>query len=121
LVHVQRQIGFRQDTVTEGRDQGTVVFPKAECKIFLTASPEERARRRLADLVGQGETVTFDEVLAAQQKRDHDDATRAVGPLVPAADASQVLTDGLSHEQVVDRLESLARAAMSLASSRGRP
>ena len=109
LVQLQREVATRDDIVTEGRDQGTVVFPDAECKIFLTATPEERARRRVKDLKAQGEDVTLDEVLAAQQMRDHRDSSREVGPLVAAEDAIEVLTDGLTQEQVVDRLESLVR------------
>jgi cytidylate kinase len=112
LVGVQRQIAEGKDMITEGRDQGTVVFPESPCKIFLTATAEERARRRLADLISQGEKATFEDVLNAQHQRDLDDSMRKVGPLVPAADAVQVFTDGLSHEQVVDRLESLVRSAM---------
>ena len=84
-----------------------MAFPGAECKIFLTASPAERARRRLRDLQAQGEPVTLEQVLAAQERRDREDASRAVGPLVPAADAVEVCTDGLSLEQVVDKLQSL--------------
>jgi CMP/dCMP kinase len=107
LVELQRKLGGKDNVVTEGRDQGTVAFPAAECKIFLTASPIERARRRLRDLQSQGEPVTLEQVLAAQQRRDREDASRDVGPLVPAADAVEVCTDGLSLEEVVDRLQSL--------------
>ncbi len=109
---VERQREFAQagsDVVTEGRDQGTVVFPHAECKIFLTASPEERARRRVADLQAQGETANFPEVLAAQQRRDREDAARPVGALAAAPDAIEVCTDGLSFKQVVDELERIVR------------
>ena len=108
LVTFQRAMARKDDVVTEGRDQGTVVFPNAQCKIFLTASPEERARRRLRDLQSQGEPATLDQVLATQERRDREDANRAVGPLVPAPDAVTVCTDGLTIEQVVDRLGSLA-------------
>ena len=109
LVLMQRQAAGQDNVVAEGRDQGTVVFPGAECKIFLTATPGERARRRLLDLEARGERATFDEVLAQQNLRDERDATREVGPLKPADDAVQLITDGLSPEQVVDRLEELAR------------
>jgi cytidylate kinase len=105
LVELQRQIADQRDTVTEGRDQGTVAFPSAECKIFLTASPLERARRRHQELADRGESVTVDEVLAQQADRDRRDAARPVGALVKAADAVEVWTDGLAPEQVVDRLE----------------
>jgi CMP/dCMP kinase len=113
LVQLQRTLAGRDNVVTEGRDQGTVAFPNAECKIFLTASPEERARRRLGDLHSQGEPVTLEQVLAAQRQRDQEDASRAVGPLTPAPDAVQVCTDGMSLDEVVDRLEELARKKMT--------
>lgn len=112
LVDLQRAIAAGDNVVTEGRDQGTVAFPRAECKIFLTASPEERARRRLRDLQTQGEPVAFEQVLAAQQRRDQQDVSRSVGPLVPAVDSIQVCTDGMTLEQVVDKLEKLARERM---------
>lgn len=110
LVDLQRKLAGADDIVTEGRDQGTVAFPEAKCKIFLTASPAERARRRWQDLQAQGEPVTIEQVLAAQERRDREDAARAVGPLRPASDAIEVCTDGLSLTEVVDRLEQLARA-----------
>jgi cytidylate kinase len=113
LVELQRQTAAGHDTVTEGRDQGTVVFPRAECKIFLTASPGERARRRQRDLVEHGEHVTLEEVLADQNERDRRDASRDVGPLKPAEDALDLDTDGLSPEEVVDKLEALVRARMA--------
>ena len=112
LVELQRSAAAKKNVVTEGRDQGTVAFPHAECKIFLTATPEERARRRLLDLQSRGEQVTYEDVLAKQNARDESDRSRKVGPLAAAADAVEVLTDGLSTEQVVDRLEELSRARM---------
>jgi cytidylate kinase len=111
LVALQRAAAGNDDVVTEGRDQGTVAFPQAECKIFLTASAEERARRRLRDLQSQGEAATLAEVLAAQQLRDRRDRSRGVGRLVAAADAREVCTDGMAVEEVVDRLEVIAREA----------
>lgn len=112
LVELQQQIGAGRSIVTEGRDQGTVVFPDAACKIFLTASPEERARRRLEDLARRGEQTTLAEVLNQQNARDESDRAREVGPLVPAADAIHVSTDGLSIDEVVDRLEQIVRSRM---------
>lgn len=109
LVDLQREIGRGCDIVTEGRDQGTVAFPDAECKIFLTASPEERSRRRLEDLRARGENSTLDEVLAAQARRDREDSSRPVGPLVRAPEAIEFSTDGLSVAEVVDRLEAVVR------------
>jgi cytidylate kinase len=109
LVQLQRQVAAQQQVVTEGRDQGTVVFPDAGCKIFLTASPEVRAQRRVTDFDARGETRCFDEVLREINRRDTGDATRAVGPLVRAPDAIEVSTDGLTIDQVVDRLEAIVR------------
>ena len=110
LVELQRQIAAGRDLVTEGRDQGTVAFPHAECKIFLTASSRERARRRYEELISRGESITFDEVLAQQLDRDQRDATRPVGALIKADDAVEVLTDGLTPEGVVERLEEIVGA-----------
>lgn len=109
LVELQRQIASEVDIVTEGRDQGTVAFPHAECKIFLTASREERARRRFEELNNRGEMVTFEEVLSQQDERDRRDETRPVGRLMKANDALEVVTDNLSLEQVVERLERIVR------------
>jgi cytidylate kinase len=112
LVQWQRQAAGADDIVAEGRDQGTVVFPHAECKIYLTASPEERARRRQRDLAARGEVIAFEEILAHQNQRDARDAARRVGPLVPAADAVIVSTDGLALDVVIDQLEALVRERM---------
>ena len=113
MVKLQRAIAGNDNLVSEGRDQGTVVFPDAKCKFFLTASEDERARRRWRDLQARGEAASFEETLAAQRRRDQQDAGRAVGPLRSAADAIRVSTDGLTPDQVVDRLESLARTRYS--------
>lgn len=112
LVELQRQAAGDDDLVTDGRDQGTVVFPQAECKIFLTASPEERARRRLREMEARGEQATLEEVLADQAFRDERDASREVGPLLPAMDSLIVCTDGMGPREVLDHLEMLVRARM---------
>jgi cytidylate kinase/pantoate ligase/cytidylate kinase len=112
LVELQRQIAGRDNIVTEGRDQGTVVFPTAELKVFLTASPTERAQRRVQDLAGRGEELSLEDVLAQQARRDRSDESRPVGPLKPADDAVVLSTDGLSADEVVDRLEALVRERM---------
>ncbi|MFM7842774.1 MAG: (d)CMP kinase, partial [Planctomycetota bacterium] len=109
LVERQRELGRDTNLVTEGRDQGTVVFPQAELKIFLTASPEERARRRWLDLRQRGEEVELAELLAQQHARDASDAAREVGPLKPAPDALHLLTDGLTLGEVELRLEQMVR------------
>jgi cytidylate kinase len=110
LVLWQRAAAGGENVVTEGRDQGTVVFPHAECKIFLTADERERAGRRHRDLIARGEDVSFEEVLANQRLRDQRDATRPVGALVKAEDAIEVSTDGMSPEEVVVRLEQIVRS-----------
>lgn len=104
LVGLQRAMAAAGDVVTEGRDQGTVAFPDAQCKIFLTAGAEERARRRLGDLHAQGEMKAVEEVLADINRRDRQDRTRPVGALRPAADAVEISTDGLSLDEVVARV-----------------
>jgi cytidylate kinase len=115
LVQLQRAAAGTDNIVAEGRDQGTVVFPHAQCKIFLSASPQERARRRQRDLQSRGEVAPLEEVLHQQNERDRSDSSRTVGPLVPAADAIQFSTDGLSQQEVVDRLEALVRERMAKA------
>lgn len=110
LIDQQRQIAANSDVVTEGRDQATVVFPQAECKIFLTASEEERARRRFQDLAARGEEVDFQVVLDKQRRRDQRDVEREFGGLVKAADSIEVITDGLTPDEVVDRLEAIVRS-----------
>jgi len=109
MVALQRRLAAGKNVVTEGRDQGTLVFPHAELKVFLTASPEERARRRLRDLAAQGESGTFEQVLQAITQRDQQDEQRPVGAMRRAPDAIELCTDGLTVEEVVDRLELLAR------------
>lgn len=110
LVELQRALADGHDVVTEGRDQGTVAFPDAACKFFLTASAEERARRRAADLAAQGETVDLQRVRQAIEQRDREDATRPVGPLARAPDAIEISTDGRSVEEVVEQLAALVEA-----------
>ena len=105
----QRQFASQGNTVTEGRDQGTVVFPEAECKIFLTASPQQRAQRRYRELKQRGETVSYEEILTQQNQRDAQDAGRSFGAMVKAPDAIEVCTDDQTIEQVLDRLEHVVR------------
>jgi cytidylate kinase len=109
LVGLQRSLAAGKDIVTEGRDQGTVAFPDARCKVFLTASNRQRAMRRLRDLEAQGEPATLDRVLADIDRRDREDMSRTVGALAAARDAVEVSTDEMSVEAVVDRLEEIVR------------
>lgn len=109
LVRLQQDFASDVDVVTEGRDQGTVAFPNAECKIFLTASPVERARRRQEQLRQQGEHVDLEAVLQSQQTRDEQDEARELGGLHAAVDAVHVVTDGMKQFEVVEHLERLVR------------
>lgn len=106
MVAQQKAMGAAGGVVMEGRDIGTVVFPDAELKVFLTASPEERARRRHAELVARGEEIDYATVLAEQKERDLRDSTRDTSPLVAAPDALVYLSDGKSVEAIVAELAS---------------
>jgi len=110
MVARQREVGAAGDTVLEGRDIGTVVFPDAEVKIYLTASAAERSRRRVAQQREAGIQVDAEEVRSAIEARDAYDSTRAVSPLHAAADAVELDTTGLSIEQVVDEIERIVSA-----------
>jgi CMP/dCMP kinase len=113
LVELQRQCGRDANLVTEGRDQGTIVFPEAVCKFFLTASPEERALRRQRELSAQGRNFSRGELLLQQAERDQRDESRACAPLRPADDALRIDTSHLSQDEVVDHLEQISRQRMS--------
>jgi cytidylate kinase len=113
LVRRQREIAEQGDYVCEGRDQGTVVFPDAVFKVFLTGSPEIRAERRWREMREQDPAVSLDDVVAEQKIRDLRDETRAVGRLQKAADAVEINVDRLTLEEVVDHIEQLVRAAVA--------
>ncbi len=102
LVDQQRRIGARGRWVVDGRDIGTVVFTGACCKVFLTASPEARARRRFLELQAKGQSPDLEAVLQDLQRRDLADSTRAVAPLRRAEDAAELDSSNLSLNQVVD-------------------
>ena len=110
LSQIQRGIAEGRDIVTEGRDQGAEVFPHAECKVFLTASPLERAKRRMRQLADSGRYVSVEDVLSAQNHRDLEDRMRDVGRLRAAEDAVVVNTDGMLPEQVLQQIVSLVRS-----------
>ena len=110
LVEMQRRFAADHGTiVTEGRDQGTEVFPDAIKKFYLTADPKERARRRLADLEAAGEKVDFDKLLDSIIKRDESDQSRQTGPLKPAEDAIKIDSSNLSLDEVVNQILSLIK------------
>lgn len=102
LVETQRALGSTQDAIFEGRDIGTVVFPNAELKIFLTARPRVRAERRFRELIQRGEKTTVEEVEEAIERRDRLDSTREHSPLAQAEDAYLVDTSDLTIDEVVD-------------------
>lgn len=108
-VLLQKQRDFRRDPglVADGRDMGTVVFPQAPYKIFLTASAEVRAQRRYKQLMEQGVNVNLDQLTRELEERDRRDRERAVAPLVPAPDAVEVDSSALTIEQVIERVLSL--------------
>jgi cytidylate kinase len=111
LVELQRRMAAGGGVVMEGRDIQTVVLPDAEVKVFLTASLEERSRRRMRDLEAAGWAEGFEEVLASVRERDERDATREASPLRPAPDAVIIDTEGMTIEQVVERVVALAGGA----------
>ncbi len=110
LFDLQQELAAHNNVVMDGRDIGTVVLPKAQVKIFLTASPEERARRRLKDLEEAGKAISYEEVLKDVKERDYNDSHRAVSPLLPAADAVHFDNTGYTLEQSVEKILALVRA-----------
>ncbi|GMN11835.1 (d)CMP kinase [Croceitalea sp. MTPC9] len=104
LVALQQQMGKDKGIVMDGRDIGTVVFPEAELKIFMTASPETRAHRRYKELLDRGEEVVYDEVLKNVQERDHIDSTREISPLRKAEDAIEFDNSDIGLEEQFERV-----------------
>ncbi|MFK7766735.1 MAG: (d)CMP kinase [Mariniblastus sp.] len=113
LVNLQRRIAATGNFVCEGRDQGTVAFPDAFCKIFLTASSQSRAHRRVEQMQSAGEFVDFDQVIREQDVRDEQDSNRKVGRLMKADDAVEVNTDHQTLPEVVENLEAIVRERMA--------
>lgn len=111
MVQLQRQWAAGQSMLLDGRDIGTVVLPDATVKIFLTASPEERARRRHLELVSKGGTDSYEKVLAELQLRDAQDMNREIDPLRPADDAVIVDTTHLSFDESVQKILLIVEAA----------
>lgn len=109
----QRDWADGRRVVTEGRDQGSEVFPNSPCKIFLVASREERAKRRQMELADRGIELDWETVLEQQNRRDEQDRNRPVGALRKAPDSIEFVTDGLSLEEVVDRLAAIVQARLS--------
>ncbi len=114
LLEIQRRLGRASDAVLDGRDIGTVVFPNADVKIFLTATADARARRRHAELLGRGADVVFDDVLREIVARDHQDESRPIAPLRCAHDAVLVDATTMTIEEAVDACEAAVQARARL-------
>lgn len=112
LLHLQQDTARKQSVIMDGRDIGTVVLPFADVKIFLTASAEDRAQRRFAELQEKGVDTTYDDVLRDMKERDYNDSHRAAAPLRPAEGAIHVDTTGNTLEQSVSLLKEIIRKAL---------
>jgi len=110
MTELQRNMAKGVDLVAEGRDMGTVVFPDANYKFFLTASAETRSERRYRERLLRGESVSRASVSAEMRKRDYQDETRALAPLRPAADAIIIDSSGLSKDMVLEKMVSCLRS-----------
>lgn len=113
LVKQQQHMGENKGVVMDGRDIGTVVFPNAELKLFMTASPETRAHRRFEELIQKGDSVSYNEVLHNVQQRDHIDTHRADSPLVKADDAIEIDNSHLSIQEQFDKVLALAKNVLA--------
>lgn len=112
LLGLQRELAAQHNVLMDGRDIGTVVLPDAPLKVFLTASPEERARRRTRQLAEAGQAADYGQILQEIIARDHQDSTRAAAPLKPAPDSVLLDTSGMGFAQSVEALVSLVRQRM---------
>ena len=112
LAGEQRRLAAGRKIVCEGRDQGTFVFPHAECKFFLEARAEVRANRRWKEMLHTHPEITLEEVLTQQRERDTRDGSRAMAPMKPAADAVRIDTSEMTLEEVIDRMEMIVRQKM---------
>ena len=110
LLGLQRDMADAGNVIMDGRDIGTVIMPDADLKIFLTASPEARAKRRFAELQAKGQSCTFEEVLEDIVKRDAQDTGRDIAPAVPADDATIFDNSDLNLEETVEGIAAMARA-----------
>ena len=120
LFDLQRNLSKSNDCIMDGRDIGTVVLPDAGLKIFLTASAEERARRRFLELEQRGTPVEYETLLQEIRDRDYQDSHREIAPLKPADDAVTVDTTGVPFDEVVAKIVALARETMDALSAAGK-
>ncbi|MBQ4338481.1 MAG: (d)CMP kinase [Clostridia bacterium] len=109
LFDLQRDIAARSNCLMDGRDIGTVVLPDAQVKIFLTASPEERANRRCKELLAKGQQVNYEDVLAEINERDYNDSHREIAPLKPAEDSVLLDTTDIPQQEVVERIINIVK------------
>ncbi len=109
LLHVQRELGRERKVILEGRDIGTVVFPEADCKFYLDASVEERARRRHKDFVKAGKEVAIEKLIEDIKQRDHNDSSRKHAPLMQADDAIHIDSTNFSFDEVIDQLVTIIK------------
>lgn len=114
LLDTQRDLARKCSVIMDGRDIGTVILPNADLKIFLTASPEERANRRYAEQMARGEAVSYEEILREIKERDVRDTTRATAPLKPAEDAVLLDTTGHDLEQSLAIMKNLLKERIGL-------
>jgi len=113
LVQIQKELGDQKGIVMDGRDIGSVVFPDAELKIFMTASSGIRAKRRYSELKNKGEDISFDEVLENVEHRDKIDSNRKNSPLIQSEDAIKIDNSNLSQQEQFDKIMSLAKQKIS--------
>jgi cytidylate kinase len=114
LLDMQRDVAKKHNVIMDGRDIGTVVLPKANVKIFLTADPEVRAKRRYDELIGKGQKADLPQILKEIKQRDHQDMTRPIAPLKQAKDAVLVDTSALDIDGVVAAIKSIVKETISL-------
>nr|WP_288935893.1 (d)CMP kinase [uncultured Allomuricauda sp.] len=113
LVKIQQEMGKNKGIVMDGRDIGTVVFPDAELKLFMTASPEKRAARRYKELLEKGEEVTYAEVLKNVEERDRIDSTRSISPLTRAKDAIEFDNSDMGLEEQFERVHDYSQRVIA--------
>ena len=114
LLSMQRDVAKKHNVIMDGRDIGTVVLPKANVKIFLTADPEVRAKRRYDELIAKGQKANLPQILKEIQQRDHQDMTRAIAPLKQARDAVKVDTSNLDIDGVVEAIKTVVKEKIAL-------
>ena len=114
LLGMQRDVAKKHNVIMDGRDIGTVVLPKANVKIFLTADPEVRAKRRYDELIAKGQKANLPQILKEIQKRDHQDMNRAIAPLKQAKDAVKVDTSNLDIDGVVEAIKTVVKEKIAL-------